>query len=452
MPWDAAGVAWDKVPEPGPEPSYVPPAAVELVLRNKIRVLVIENHRLPLVSVRVICARAGGREDGARHGLAALTGNLLVEGAGTLDSLALPEELERLGADLDVAVAADYAVVMLDTLTETIEPSLALLADVVTRPRLTGADFARIKGDAIEDIKRRPDSATLVAALVFDRTIFGDHPYGAPTTGTLATVERLALADAKKFWKTRYVPSAATIIVAGDVDPATLQALLDRTFGTWKGKRPPAAKQPPAPAPIEPQLVVVDRPGSDQAVVTVGKLGPDSSDPDYFAASVLNTALGGSFTSRLNHRLREELGYTYGVDAGFWRGAWSGSWSALAPLDTENAVDGIRELRAIIERTRTEGITADELANAKQLLIRGQPQDFETNAAIARIYTSVITQRRPLDWPHTYAASVRAVDGEAARAALAPRWSDLSIVVVGDWSLLEKPLRALGLPTRLTTP
>jgi zinc protease len=446
VPWDKSGVAWDRIPEPGPEPTFTPPAPVELKLANGIRVLLVENHRLPLVSVRVVNGRAGSREDGAAAGLAALTGDLLDEGAGELTSITLPEELERLGADLDVAVGSDFAVVALDTLGETLEPSLKVLADVVMRPQLTDADFDRVKADVIEDLKQRPDSPRRVASLVFEKTIFAAHPYGAPTGGYIETVEKLTNAQAKKFWKQMYAPSAATIIVSGDVTKDALQALLDPTFGAWKGAKPPVAKTPAAPKAAKPQLVVVDRPNAPQSVVYLGRLGPTVKDPAYFPLEVVNLALGGSFASRLNHRLREELGYTYGISASYWRGAWAGSWTVASAFKSANTVEGIKEALAIIERTRSEELPADELAKAKQLLVRGQPQDFETNAGIAGTYESVVVTGRPLDWPATWADAVRKVEGPAAQKAVDAGWSGLVIVVVGDWKLLGDQLTALGLP------
>jgi zinc protease len=445
-PWESSGIAWDRVPEPGPEPTFAPPVPAELRLANGVRVLVVENHRLPLVSIRVVNMRAGSREDAGKLGLAALTGDLLDEGAGTLTALTLPEELERLGADLDVAVGADYAVVSLDTLGDTLEPSLGVLADVVLRPQLTQADFDRIKADRIADLKLRPDSPRRVANLVFERTVFGAHPYGAPGAGFVASVEKLTLADAKRFWKTWYVPSEATVIVSGDVDRATLVPLLEKTLGTWKGARPAPAKRAKAPAATAPRLVVVDRPDAPQSVVVIGRLGADVTDPAYFPAEVANTAIGGSFASRLNNRLREQLGYTYGIFSSFWRGGWSGTWSVVSSIKTEVTIEGIKEALAIIDRTRKEALPADELAKAKQLLTRAQPQDFETNASIAGVYQGVVVAGRPLDWPATWAGKIREVDADDARGTVDKAWDGLAIVVVGDWKKLGDGLTKLGLP------
>ena len=416
--WDKPGIAWDRAPEPGPEPSFTPPAPVEFKLANGVRVLLVENHRLPLVSMRVVNLRAGTREDGGKLGLASLAGDLLDEGAGALTSLTLPEELERLGADLDVSVGSDYAVVSLDSLGETLEASLAVLADSPGR----------------------------IANLVFEQTVFGTHPYGAPGDGYIATVGKLTLADAKRFWTRQYAPGVAVVIIAGDIDRATVTPLLEKTLGRWKRALPAARRRPAAPAATTPRIIVVDRPEAPQSVVYLGRTGPDATDPAYFPEEVVNTALGGSFASRLNHRIREELGYTYGIRSAFWRGLWSGSWAVSSSLKTANTVDGIKEALAIVNETKRTPLPADELAKAKQLLTRGQPQDFETNASITGVYQGVITQGRPLDWPATWAAGVRAVDAAAAQAEVAKAWDGLAIVVVGDWKVIGDGLAGLGLP------
>ncbi len=450
--WSKAGVDWDKVPEPGAEPAFQPPVPVTFTLVNGVKVVLVENHRLPLVSIRVINTRAGAREQGAATGLSSLVADLLDEGAGKLDAFALPEAIEQLGANLDTAIAEDASTVALETLASTLDASLALLADVVQRPRLSEEDFDRVKADTIEELKQRPDEPRRVANLVFDRVVLGDHPYAEPAQGYVATVEKLTLRDAKAFWKKHYVPSAATIVVAGDVDRKKLEAMLADSFGGWKGKKLRAGK-PPAAAKVKPRspgLYVVDRPRAPQSVVMIGRAGMDTSDPRYFASEVINTAVGGSFAARLNNRLREQLGYTYGMFSGFWRGEWGGTWAVSSSLKTNVTVAGIEEALKILAAARSEDVPAEEWAKAQQLMTRATPQDFETNSGIAGQFSTLVVQRLPLDWHQRWVDLVRKVAAADGRKVAADAWTDLSIVVVGDWTTLGKDLERLGLPiTRL---
>jgi predicted Zn-dependent peptidase len=444
--WTASGVDWSKPPAAGPEPTFTPPVP-SLFEIGGTRVVLVENHRLPLVSVRVVFHRAGAREDGAKAGLAALTADLLVEGAGRLDALRLPEELERLGADIDVGLRTDAATVGLDTLRETLEPSLGLLADVIVRPTLSARDFERVRGDRLAALALRPDQPREVAAVAFERLVYGTHPYAAPGSGYASTVKALRLGDVKAFWDRRYRAADATILVVGDVDRATIEPMLTRAFARWRRGAPLPAASAPAVAATTPMLAVVDRPGAPQSVVMIGRLAGAAGDAITFPAAVANAATGGSFMSRLNGRLREELGYTYGIRSDFWRGRWAGTWAIATSFDTANTVAGIREALAIVEAVRTSELPAAELEKAIHMLTRSAPQEMETNEGIAAAFEGLIVDGRPLDWHQGWAAAIRAVTASALRAAVADAWSGLSIVVVGDRAKIDEGLRGLGLPT-----
>jgi predicted Zn-dependent peptidase len=450
-PIDAAPAAakdiWAAPPAPSPEPAWAPPVPEAFTLASGVRVILVENHRLPLVSLRVIEHRAGAREDGAALGTAALTASLLEEGAGTWTATTFPEQLDRLGASLDAASGADETVIGVDTLRESLEPSIAITADVLLRPRFAPADVARVKADRLADLRRRTDEPRLVAALVFERLIFGAHPYAHPTDGYVATVEKLGPAEVRAFWRDHYGPHATTIVVAGDVDRATLEPLLAAQLGAWTGG--PADAQPPAPAAAvshPPVLAIVDRPGAPQAVVVIGRLGPSAGDPDWAAHEVVNTALGGSFSSRLNLSLREQHGWTYGVSSGFWHGRTAGAWEIETSLETPDTAAGIAEALAIVERTRTAPLDADELARTQLLLTRSLPQDFETNAGIAGAFERLAALGLPDDWHQGWAARVRAITAAEAQRAAADAWSDLTIVVVGDWKKIGPGLARLDVP------
>jgi zinc protease len=445
MPWEAPGVAWDKVPEPWPEATFTPPRPVTFALADGVKVYLVENHRLPLVSVRVLHAAAGTREDGDKPGLAAMTADVLDEATATRTALELPEDLERLGARLSIGADADGAMLALDTLTETLEPALGIAADMVIRPRLDPADFDRIKAERVADLALRPDEPRAIAAIVFEQLVFGTHPYASPGGGWSDTVSTFTLDDVKQFWSTHYAPSATSIVIVGDVTRAQLEPMLARTWGTWKA----TAKVAPAPArprPAKPVLAFVDRPGAPQSVVTIGRLGPDAADKRRADLDVINTAVGGSFAARLNARLREELGYTYGVRSTVWRGQRAGAWSVSSSIRTDVTGAGVREILDIVGKTASAPLPAAELAKTKSLIVRGLPQDFETNTAIAAAYASLVSDGRPLTSYADLPRQIAKVTAGSAKNAAAAHWKDLSIVVVGDWSVVGKELEALGLP------
>jgi zinc protease len=444
--WDSAGIDWSRPPTPGEEPGFTPPTPTTFSLANGISVHLVENHRLPLVSIHVINRAAGTAGPIKTSGLAALTADLLDEGAGKLTELTLPEELERLGATLSVNATPDGALLAMNSMTETLAPTLEVAASVLMRPHLDAADFDRVKSDWLSELALRPDSPRKVASLVIQRALFSDHPYASPAQGFVASVKPLRLSDVKQFWKTHYGPAQTTIVVAGDIDRAQLETMLQPTFGTWKNPSLRALPRAKAPRATPPSLWFVDRPEAPQSVVVLGRLGMTSKDPRYFPSEVINTAIGGSFAARLNTRLREELGYTYGMFSSYWRGRLAGTWSITSSIRTDVTVDGIREALKIINAAGAEDLPDVELAKAKTLLTRAQPQDFETNAGIGGAFLQVVMGDLPMDWHARWAEGVTAVDAAQARALAASDWNDLTLVVVGDWKVLGDGIRSLGFP------
>lgn len=444
--WASAGVAWDAPPPGVAAPGFVPPTVERFTLASGVTVLLVENHRLPLVSIQTLHLAAGSREDGGRLGLAALTADLLDEGAGALTAETLPEELERQGASLDTAVTADHATVTVTTLAETLPRTLTLIADLLRRPTFRDADVARVKADRLAALALRKDRPRTVAALLFDAVVFGEHPYGRAADGTATTVAALTAADVRAFWRRAYGPTTTTLIIAGDVRRAELEPLLAASLGDWRNPAPVAPRTPLVAGRTSPVLAYVDRPDAPQTVVMIGRRALAAGDARLIPAEVESTLLGGSFASRLNHRLREELGYTYGINASFWRGQWGGTWSVSSSIKTAETVAGVTEALRLIEQARTADAPGDELARTQALLIRGLPQQFETNRGVAAALARQVAARLPDDYYATYPAEVGAVTPATARGAVAALWQPLSIVVVGDWRLIGPGLSKLGLP------
>jgi zinc protease len=443
--WAAAGIDWSKPPAAWPERKFTAPRVEQFQLPNGVHVQLIENHRLPLVSVRVLSPGAGSSMDGARAGIASITTDLLDQGAGKRSATELPEELERLGAHLEIGTHADHAALTLDTLAETLEPSLALAADVLIRPRLAAADFERVKAERLADLALRPDQPRAIAGLVFERVIFGDHPYGSPGAGWPETIAALTLRDVKRFWKDHYGAGGSTIVVAGDVTRAQLEPMLRRTFGRWKGRRP----YPPEPDRVVPRnhgvLAFVDRPGAEQSVVTIGGVGPDIADAYRVEFDLITTAVGGSFSARLNNRLREQLGYTYGAYASVWRGRWSGAWSVTSAIRTDATAPAIKEVIAILRAAGARVLPDDELARTRSLMILSLPQQFETNAATASAYANLVTEQRGTDSYRDLPQQIEVASPESGRAAASVWWAQPDVVVVGDWAAIGNDVAKLGL-------
>lgn len=462
----ASGIAdWTRPPAATAEPRFRPPVARALQLGNGMKLLVVENHELPIVALTLLVPGAGATADPAgKLGLASFTADLLDEGAGDLAALAIAEELDRLGADLQVFAESDDAGVAMRTLSKTLDPTLELLAKVLSQPRFDEREVERVRGDRLTALEQRRDRPREVAYMLLSGHLHGARsPYGHPIAGYADDLRACSVADVRAFYRERWNPARMTLVVAGDVDAAALRGKLERKLGGWKvsaaapgsgaaggapaAGRPPPDKDPvPLPRPAS-RLLVTDRPGAAQSDVRIGLVGPARKDRRYFAFEVLRTTLGDGFTSRLTQRLREQLGITYGARAAMdWRQK-PGTFSIGTALVTASTGEGIAETLAILRDLATRDVPPAELEKSKQNMIRALPAEFETNLATAGAIATLVQLGLPTSWYGGYAAGVRKVtarDVRTAAAQLMPAGA-MIVSVVGDLAKIQAALDKLGL-------
>jgi len=411
--------------------------------------LVIENHALPIVAVELVVRGAGTADDPAgQGGLAELTADLLDEGAGGMTAIELSEEQDRLGAEIDLAVDSDAAYVSGHALAKTFEPALALMTKIVTQPAFDAKEFARVRGERATSLDQRPDRPHEVAGILLDGALYGaGTAYGHPGSGHRAELRKLGLGDAQRFYQAHWNPAAMTLVVAGDVDRAKLRARLDAGLGAWN---PAGALQPTQPVvaaqAVAHRLLLANRPGAEQSDVRIGLVGPPRGDPHYYAFEVMTNALGGGFTSRLEQRLREQLGITYGISAEMdWRLA-PGPFVIASAIETPSTARGITEALQIVDGLATTDLPAAELDKAKLNLVRALPAMFRTNSAVASTFAELALLGLPDDFYAHYAAEVRRVTAADVRAAAALVPADhLVIAIVGDVSKIRASLDKLAL-------
>lgn len=440
----------------GPRPAvaevapFTPPVPEVYTRPDGVTVWLLERHELPLVGMTVVLPYGGADDPPGKAGLAWMTANMLDEGAGARDAVALSEEVERLGASLSTGAYADYSAASLVTLRATFDEASALLGDVVLRPRFAAADFARTKELWLNDLKARARDPEAVASLVAARTVYGEgHPYGLPTSGTEATAPRVALADVRAFHAAHARLDVATIVVVGDVKRADLDAALDRAFaGARKPKGPPPARrplpEPPAPAR---RIVLVDRPDAPQAVVLLVRPGVAGGDADAAGLFRVNAALGGTFSSRLNQDLREERGLTYGAhsSASFARGR--GLFTARASVFVDRTGEAVKALLGDVEALASGGLRAEEVASTRLAARSDFVESYEGSLHAAQRLARLAGVGLP---PDHDAKLARARDAAAAPelaqvAARVTAPASASLVVVGPVDKVRPQLEALAL-------
>lgn len=454
----AAGPGPDRSrpPEPGPVRPLTPPSVQKLALGNGLGVQVAESHGVPVASVFLVVRSGAAADPAGMEGLAAMTAAMLDEGAGGRDALALDDAVTFLGASLDTWTWWDATVVSLKVPVARLEPALSLLADVVLRPRFSGEELDRLRSEALSRLLQARAEPGAVGSRALAAAVFGPtHRYGRPLNGDAASIAAFTPDALKAFHAEHYRPGSSFLVVAGDVVPAALAPLLEKTFGASAWPAGGGAPKPlPPPAPLKGRVVwLVDKPGAAQSVIRIGCPGPDRRSVDYFPVEVMNTLLGGSFTSRLNDNLREKRGYTYGAWSSFDYRLSGGFFGAGSDVQSAVTGEALTEFRKELERIRTPAAPR-EVERARTYMALRLPQELETTDQLAGQLANQTLQALPDDHLATYVGKTLAVTPEALRKAAREHVDParMAYVVVGDLATIRKPIEALGLgPVRVLT-
>jgi zinc protease len=434
--------------EPLPAVRLAPPTT--FTLPNGLAVIAVPRHAAPLLTLRLVVCSGADADPADRAGLAAATADMLDEGAGERGALDIARDVDALGGELGLGATRDASLLSLTLPSPGRSRGLALLADLVLRPRFAEEDWRRVQNDRLTALVQRRDQPEAVAALVSDRALYGDrHPYGRPPAGYERTVGAITVADLRRFHQRHWRSSNAALVVVGDYDPATLRGELEQALGAWsKGPRAPSPVAA-APSGRPPRVVLVDKPDAPQTVLRVVGPGAARTSPDRPPLAMLATVLGGSFTSRLNFNLRERNGYSYGAFARFQFLRAPGPFAAGASVFTRvtDAALGevLKELAALAGPFRP-----DEVGKARALLQQQIAESLSTTAGTANLYAELATYGLPLDEPARFLRALAGAAGNPERLRrLAARAVDprvMTIVAVGDRKTIEPALRKLGLP------
>ncbi|MCB9545350.1 MAG: insulinase family protein [Myxococcales bacterium] len=422
-------------PTLAPPTAYTPPVPTVIALPRVPPIWHLQRASVPLVSVVVVVPYGAAADPPGKAGLAALTAEMMEQGAGPRGALALGRAVERLGATMTVTAGADASRVSLTVLADRLEPALALLADVVARPRFEPAEWARTQPVWIDGLRSLAYDVGAVADRVADVCLFGlDHPYGHPIDGLPATVSAVTLADVKAFHARYWRPERATVVVVGAVDETTVRRLAPSLVLQWAGP----GESPPwptatAPAPPGPPVVAVERPDSPQTMLLLVAPGQALSAEAQAAQDLVHLVLGGMFTSRLNLKLREEKGYTYGAGSGapHLRGPYR--QEASAAVQAEVTVAAIADLRGELARFAADGPTPAELEKARAAARAADVEIYEGVEATASRLAGLAALGLPPDADAQAARAREQVDAAAARRAAAALGLERgTLVIVGD--------------------
>jgi len=437
-----------KPPAIGPAPSLHLPAIQKLKLSNGLPVWVVEMHKVPVAQVNLVVLAGTADDPAGKFGAASLASAMLTNGAGGKSALDVADAVDFLGADLNAASGIDSTTVRLHVPVARLADALPILADVALRPTFDKAELDRLRQQRLTGLIQSRDDPQSIASAAFPRVLYGPrHRYGTPSGGTAETIKTFTSDDLREFYTATFRPDRATLLAIGDVTPATMMPLLEKNFGSWKATSTAAPKQniPAVDEPATRAVYVVDKPGAPQSQARIGWIGVARSTPDYFPLTVMNTVLGGSFTSRLNMNLREKHGYSYGANSQFDMRLSAGPFAAGAGVQTDKTGDALKEFFNELNAIR-DPVPADELARAKNYIALRYPGGFETTGDISRQLENALVYHLPDDYFSTYVQKIQAVTAaDVQRVAQKYVQPDrFAVVVVGDLAKIEPQIKALN--------
>lgn len=438
---------WPSEPPPRPLPARevkFPPYEVR-TLANGLQVLVVLHHEQPAVSVRML-VRAGAAYDPPRKGgVATLTAALLDQGTTTKSAQQIADTIDYIGGGMGTGAGSDLSFINVVVMKDSFGLAMDLLADVARNPAFAQDEIDRQRQQALSALQVSQNDPDYVASMVFDRLVYGFHPYGLPNSGTAESLGSLTRDDLQAFHRRYFVPNNVILAIVGDVTGDEAFAAADRVFANWTRGDVSAPKLPEPPPPTR-RIVIVDKPDAVQTEMRVGHLGIPRKHQDYMAVDLAFKILGGEGSNRLHRVLRSERGLTYGASADIQTLKQGGDFVAETDTRTDTTGEALRLMVEEFSRLQRERVHERELADAQAYLAGNFPLTIETPDAIATQVLNAVFYELPLDEIATFRERVQAVTPDdvqrVARAYVKP--DRLSIVLVGNASGFMSQLKGLG--------
>ena len=443
-----ADAAWRaQPPAPGPARPLHLAVPEEFKLSNGLTVLYNERPGLPLVAASLVFRRGSGANPIERPGLAGFTARMLQQGSTTRSAMQIADRAADLGTSIGTHATVDSSRMGTLSLTRNFAGILELLADVALHPAFPPDEIDRVRSERQATLVQEKDEPFAVATRVYTAALYGPkYTYGYPEIGTAASLKAVSRDDLQHFWQQNYLPGNAALIIAGNIKLAELKPMLEKQFGAWKAADSPAPAMG-TPESSDARLILVDRPDAQQTTLVFFSLGPARSTPDYPQLEVMNTNLGGLFSSRINMNLREEHGYTYGAGSFFNYHVAPGPFIVYSDVRTDATAPATTEIFKELRRMRDTFMSPEELKLAKDSMTQSLPGRFEHSSEAAGTFAELYVYNLPLDYFSLLPQRVNMITAEEVQAA-AQKYIQLdrtTVLAVGDRAKIEAGMKKLNL-------
>lgn len=430
------------------ESRFTMPEYEKFSLNNGLTVYLLEHHEVPLIYTTTVFP-VGSVDDGEKFGLAGMTADALLFGTETYSKQQIDDIIDFLGASLSTSASKEATRINLSFAAKDLDPIVPVWREIIQSPRFDEAEFTKYKERRLVELEQARERPGSVIGTYFGKFIFADHPYGNPTTGTRPSVASITVDDVQEFYSSRYTAGEAAIIVAGDFNSSDMKTLIRREFGSWnngENQNRVMTSKMSLPRITESRVLLVNKEDSRQTTFLIGGLGIKRSNPDYVAIQVINTILGGRFTSWLNDELRVNSGLTYGARSGFSPYRDSGLFyisSFTATPTTEQAIDLALH---VLDSLHTSGIDEATLMSAKKYINGQFPPRYETAGALAGLMADMFIYNFDESYINDFQKKVNDLTLDRAKGIIEKYFpkENLQFVLIGQGSAIEKVAAKYG--------
>lgn len=422
-----------KIPHPFQEIKFTLPEIKNFILSNGLKVLFVQREFLPIIRMNLITGCGSIFDPINKNGLANLFSMMIDEGAGDYNALELSEEFDILGSSFNASCNHDNIFLSVRTLSENFERSFELFSSIILKPHFNDQDFQRERRKIEVKLLQQKDEPEELAYIAFNHIVHGkNNPYAFPILGYEESIQKLSIDKIIKFYNKNFSPDDSHLIVVGNISETDLTASLENYLSNWRIK-PDLIKPKFEFAKNRKSISILNKEGAVQTEIRVGHRSSSRNTPDYFSKTMMNSILGGQFTSRINLNLREAKGFTYGATSNFSYYINSGEFCVSTSVSTENTLEAVTEILNELENIKT-GVTPDELDFARSSMVRKFPSQFESDDQIASNLSLLAIQNLPYDYYDKYLYNIRSVSIEEVNQAAVKniKLDEISIVLVGD--------------------
>lgn len=417
----------------------------EKTLPNGLRIIYIKDQTLPRIGFHLMIQSGSAQDPEGAEGLSAFTVALLEQGTVSRPAMRIADEFAQLGSSLTEAASSNYMMLSTTGLNQTKEKLLSLYSDVVLNPAFSLAEVQRKRSQVLAGLAQLPDQPTEFASVMFDEDLFGKHPYGHPVSGTVSSVKAINRSQVIRHYFKHFRPNNAWLAVTGDFDDK-FQARIEKSFSKWQPSKVDQVVIP-SPQPLQKtEVKLYSKSGLQQAQIRIGQYSVARNDPDYLPLRLANIILGGAFASRLNQKIRDDLGLTYSIASSIDAKKGTGSFEISTFARNEKVADAVKNTLTLVQDFQKSGVTRKELSSAKALLVGQFPASIETVDRLAFNLMALRVYGIPDSYLTDFFQNVNSISLKDVNRAIAKHLQPdkMKIVIFADGKAVQAQMQQIG--------